>query len=108
MFSLQHKSWPLLAKNFQLFLGDKNKFRCILSVVNLVDALIHNCAKDDVCGFEPVLKAVCNSSFRISSGAFTFNQLAKILFVLQKLFFCVSHPECICVLTNLRCLVTGM
>lgn len=109
VFSLQHKIWPLLAKNFQLFLGDKNKFRYILSVVNLVDALIHNCAKDDVCGFEPGLKAVCNFSFRISSEAFACNRVAKILSVLQKkLFICVSNPGCVSVLTNRSCLVTGM
>lgn len=107
VFSLQRKSWPLLAKNFQLFLGDKNKFRYILAVVNLVCALIHNCTKDDVGGFEPGLRAVCNFSFSISSEAFTFNQVAKILFIWQELFSCVSNPDCIRDLKELRCLVPG-
>lgn len=86
VFSLQHKSRPLLAEIFQLFLRDKDKFWDILSVVNLVNALIHNCAEDTVCASEPALRAVCNSSFRISGEAFTFNQVAKALFILQELF----------------------
>lgn len=104
VFSPQHKSWPLLAKNFQLFLGDKNKFRYILAVVNLVCALIHNCTKDDGGGFEPGLRAVCNFSFSISSEAFTFNQVAEILFILQERFLCASNLECIRDLAHLRCL----
>lgn len=47
-----------------------------MSVVNSVDALIHNCAKD-VCGCEPGLQVVCNFSFRMSSEAFTFIKVAK-------------------------------
>lgn len=53
--------------------------------------MIHNCAKD-IRGFEPSLKAACNFSFGISSEAFAFNQVANVLFVLQKLVFRVSRP----------------
>ncbi|KAI1233976.1 Catenin alpha-1, partial [Lamprotornis superbus] len=71
--------------------------------ISQINALICNCAEDTVCASEPALRAVCNSSSRISSEAFTFNQLAKALFILQELFFCLSDAECINVLTNLSC-----
>lgn len=48
-----------------------------MSVVNSVDALIHNCAKEDVRGCEPGLKVGCNFSFRMSSEAFTFIKVAE-------------------------------
>lgn len=62
VFSLQHKSWTLLAKNVQVFLGDENKCCYILSVVN---SLIPNCAKDDVSALKPCVILASESRVKL-------------------------------------------
>lgn len=71
-----------------------------MSVVNSVDALIHNCAKEDICGCEAGLEVVCNFSFTMSGEAFTVNRVTNSEIHFVKAF-------CVCVFQLLSALVSS-